>query len=80
MTGSGTTSLTITGSLTTVNSDLATLSDTDPTTPSDTIKLNAVDSFGFAATPQSIAVTVTPANLSRRPLATILSPAVPPTT
>ena len=60
VTGSGTTSLTITGSLATVNSDLATLSDTDPTTPSDTITLNAVDSFGFAATPQTIAVTVTP--------------------
>ena len=60
VTGSGTTSLTIAGSLTTVNSDLATLSDTDATTPSDTINLTAVDSFGVAATPQSIAVTVTP--------------------
>ncbi len=60
VTGSGTTSLTIAGSLTTVNSDLATLSDTDGTTPSDTITLNAVDSFGVAAAPQSIAVTVTP--------------------
>ena len=60
VTGSGTTSLTITGSLATVNSDLATLSDTDATTPSDTITLNAVDSFGVAAAPQSIAVTVTP--------------------
>ena len=58
--GAGTTSLTITGALATVNSDLATLSDTDATTPSDTITLNAVDSFGVAATPQSIAVTVTP--------------------
>ena len=43
-----------------MNSDLATLSDTDATTPSDTITLNAVDSFGVAAAPQSIAVTVTP--------------------
>ena len=59
--GSGTTSLTISASLATVNSDLATLSDTDATTPSDTITLNAVDSFGVAAAPQSIAVTVTPA-------------------
>ena len=39
--GAGTTSLTITGALATVNSDLATLSDTDATTPSDTITLNA---------------------------------------
>ncbi len=60
VTGSGTNSLTITGSLATVNSDLATLTDTDATTPSDTITLNAVDSFGVAAAPQSIAVTVTP--------------------
>ena len=60
VTGSGTTSLTITGSLATVNSDLATLSDTDATTPSDTIKLTATDSFNVAAAPQSIAVTVTP--------------------
>ena len=43
-----------------MNSDLATLSDTDATTPSDTITLNAVDSFGVAAAPQSIAVTVNP--------------------
>ena len=43
-----------------MNSDLATLSDTDSTTPSDTITLNALDSFGIAAAPQSIAVTVTP--------------------
>ena len=60
VTGSGTNSLTITGSLATVNADLATLSDTDATTPSDTITLNAVDSFGIAAASQSIAVTVTP--------------------
>ncbi len=60
VTGSGTNSLTITGSLATVNGDLATLSDTDATTPSDTITLNAVDSFGVAAASQSIAVTVTP--------------------
>jgi serralysin len=58
--GAGTTSLTITGSLATVNADLATLSDTDATTASDTIALNAVDSFGVAAAPQSIAVAVTP--------------------
>ena len=66
MSGSGTNSLTITGSLATVNSDLATLSDTDATTPSDTITLNAVDSFGVAAAPQSIAVTVTPGQTCTR--------------
>ena len=58
--GSGTTSLTISGSLAAVNGALATLSDTDGTTPSDTITLNAIDSFGVTAAPQSIAVTVTP--------------------
>jgi hypothetical protein len=56
--GDGTTSLTITGSLTQVNSDLATLTDTDATTPSDTITLNASDSLGNTAIPQTIAVTV----------------------
>ena len=65
VTGSGTTSLKITGSLATVNSDLATLSDTDATTPSDTITLNAVDSFNVAAATQSIAVTVTPGIVPR---------------
>ncbi|HEY7578050.1 MAG TPA: hypothetical protein VH855_10675, partial [Acetobacteraceae bacterium] len=61
--GSGTTSLTISGSLAAVNSALATLSDTDGTAPSDTITLNAKDSFGVAAAPQSIAVTVTPGSV-----------------
>jgi hypothetical protein len=61
--GSGTTSLTISGSLVAVNSALATLSDTDGTASSDTITLNATDSFGVAAAPQSIAVTVTPGSV-----------------
>src|SRR5208282_1987242 len=56
--GSGTTSLTITGSLAQVDSDLATLTDTDATTPSDTIALNASDSNGGKATAATIAVTV----------------------
>ena len=43
-------------SLATLNSDLATLSDTDGTSGSDTIKVNATDSFGNAATQQTIAV------------------------
>ncbi len=57
--GSGTTSLTITGSINQVNADLATLTDTDGTTPSDTINVNATDSFGNVATQKQVAVTVT---------------------
>jgi hypothetical protein len=56
--GAGTTALTITGSLAQVNADLATLTDTDPTTPSDTISLSATDSFGNQAS-TTTAVTVT---------------------
>ena len=48
--GSGTTSLTITGSLTQVNNDLTTLTDTDASTAADTITVNASDSFGNSAT------------------------------
>ena len=55
--GSGTTKLTITGSLEQVNADLATLSDTDPSSGSDPITLTATDSFGNRATTQTIAVT-----------------------
>jgi hypothetical protein len=58
--GSGTTSLTVSGSLSQVNSDLATLTDTDASTASDTIKLSASDSFGNSAAQISIAVSVTP--------------------
>jgi hypothetical protein len=58
ITGSGTTNLTITGSLSQLNSDLATLTDQDSTAGSDTITLNAVDSFGNTAAPPTIAVTV----------------------
>ena len=50
--------LTFTGlSLTTLNSDLATLKDTDGTAGPDTITVNASDSFGNGATAQTIAVT-----------------------
>ena len=56
--GAGTTSLTITGSLTQVNSDLATLSDTDGAIGSDTITVDASDNLGGAAAQQQIAVTV----------------------
>ena len=55
--GSGTTKLTITGSLEQVNADLATLSDTDPSSGSDTITLTAKDSFNNSAQQQTIAVT-----------------------
>ena len=44
--GSGTNSLTITGSLAQVNADLATLSDTDPSSAPDTIHVSVTDSFG----------------------------------
>ena len=56
--GSGTTKLTITGSLSQVNAELATLTDTDGTVGSDTITLRANDSFGNQSAPQTIAVTV----------------------
>src|SRR5258705_266680 len=46
ITGSGTTTLTITGTLTQVNADLATLTDTDSNLAADTITLTALDSFG----------------------------------
>ena len=55
--GSGTTSLTITGTLSQVNADLGTLSDTDPSSGSDTITLTAKDSFNNSAQQQTIAVT-----------------------
>ena len=56
--GSDTTSLTVTGSLGQVNTYLATLTDTDVTAGSDTITVSASDSIGGAATPATIAVTV----------------------
>jgi hypothetical protein len=54
----GGTSLTISGSLSQVNSDLATLTDTTYWAGSDTITVTANDSFGNGATPATIAVTV----------------------
>jgi hypothetical protein len=55
--------LTISGTLTQVNADLTTLSDTDGTTEADTITLNASDSFGNVGT-ATIDVTVNPTNWS----------------
>jgi hypothetical protein len=66
--GSGTTGLTITGSLQQVNADLATLTDADGTNGSDTITLSASDGFGNAASETKIAVTV-------NALPTIVAPA-----
>jgi hypothetical protein len=56
--GSGTHTLTLTGSLAAVNALLATVTDTDTTAGTDTITLNATDSFGNTAAPKSVAVTV----------------------
>jgi len=59
VTGSGTANLAIAGTLAQINADLATLSDTDPTTAGDQIIVSAQDGFGNIAT-ESIGVTVTP--------------------
>ena len=56
--GAGTTSLTVTGSLSQVNRDLATLTDTEANTASDMITINAADSYGGKAGPNQIVVTV----------------------
>ena len=56
--GTGTTSLTISGTLAQITAALGTLQDTDATTPSDTITLNATDQFGNTAAQKTIAVTV----------------------
>jgi hypothetical protein len=67
--GSGTATLTISGSLSQVNSDLGTLTDTDSKTPSDKITVTAADSFGNSAAQQMIAVKVNSAPLSNALLA-----------
>jgi hypothetical protein len=53
----GNKTLTISGSLTQVNAALGTLTDSEATNASDSITLNATDSFGNAAPQQAIAVT-----------------------
>ena len=61
ITGSGTTDLIISGTLSQVNADLGTLKDSDGTATSgtpETITLTADDSFGNVATAKTIAVTV----------------------
>jgi hypothetical protein len=59
VTGNGTDSVTISGSLADVDAALASATDTDSTAGADTIKVNATDSFGNVATQQTIAVNVT---------------------
>jgi hypothetical protein len=58
VTGSGTKSLKVVGSLSLVNSDLATLADIESTAGSDHIRINATDSVGGAAAQVSIALTI----------------------
>ena len=62
--GSGTNSMTVTGSLSQVNSDLSTLQDADGTAGSDTITLKATDSLGGSATQKTIAVTANAAAIA----------------
>ena len=52
--------VTISGTLNQVNAALATLTDTDASTGSDTITANARDSFGNVAATQTIGVTISP--------------------
>jgi Domain of unknown function (DUF4347)/SdrD B-like domain/Bacterial Ig-like domain len=54
----GGTTLTISGTLIQVNADLTTLTDNDPTTPSDTLSINVSDSNGGTANAASISITV----------------------
>ncbi len=56
--GSGTTKLTITGTLAEVDADLTTLTADDPAAGLDKITVNARDSFGKKAIPKSIDMTV----------------------
>jgi hypothetical protein len=55
--GTGTTSLTIVGTLSQVNADLTTLTDNDKTPGPDIINVTATDSLGNSAQPQTIGVT-----------------------
>jgi hypothetical protein len=68
--GSGTTTLTVTGTLTAVDNALAKLKDTDSVVETDTINITATDSLGNTATPAGITVTVTGAPGARAPAST----------
>jgi autotransporter passenger strand-loop-strand repeat protein len=61
ITGSGTRTLTVSGSLAQVNGDLATLKDLDATAGPDMITLAATDSLGNSGTGKTIAVTASSA-------------------
>ena len=58
ITGSGTTQLTLTGTLAAVQADLSTVAINDATAGSDTVTLNATDSLGGTAAAVSVAVAV----------------------
>src|SRR2546423_6515544 len=58
ITGSGTTTLVVSGTLTQVNTALGSLSDTDSNLAADTISLNANDSLGNTSAQKQIALTV----------------------
>ena len=61
ITGSGTNSITFTGTMSQVNHDLSVLKDRDTVAGADSIQITATDlTAGISATPVSIAVTVTP--------------------
>ena len=55
--GSGTTKLTVAGTLAQVNAALGTVTDTDAAGTADTLTVNAADSFGNNAAPVSVAIT-----------------------
>ena len=76
ITGSGSKALTLTGSLAQVNADLATLTDTDSTTPSDSITLAAADSFGNHAAPKAINVAVNGLPVMTAPATAVLTAGV----
>ena len=67
ITGSGTASLTISGTLSQVDSDLGTLKNTDATSGSDTIVVNVTDSYGVSAPQKTIAVTANQKNETSEP-------------
>jgi hypothetical protein len=75
--GSGTTKLTITGTLAEIDADLTTLTDNDPAVGTERITVNARDSFGNKANPQFIAVTVNGRPTMRAPAKVVLDYASP---
>jgi len=72
VTGAGTTSLNIIGSLSQVNSALSTLTDTDATTAPDSIEVGVEDSLGSIVGPQTIAVSVSGVSIAPAPATGLL--------